>query len=91
MAEYWVTAVRLNEQSRITHLKVCLNDPNSSDLGDPVQTTVYEVAKAIVQGNRFYTTQKNDGMYERKARVSLYLHSWPDDSRRDNLDNLPLF
>lgn len=91
MTEYWVTAVRRHERTgRITHLKIFRNDPVEPVLQGPYLLSLNEVVAKILAGHTFYTaTPAGNGTYHRQAAVSVYLHSWPDDSVRDNLDSLP--
>lgn len=92
MAEYWVTRVRRSRAGRITRLEVCKNDPQSSNLGAGRDVSLHEAISAILNGDKFYTVvPAGQGTYRRGALVSPYLHSWPDDSWQDNLDNLPKF
>ena len=97
-ADYLISRVRFNEAD--THIvKVEVRADKDDKVGPPSEMSRQAVVDNIGKGYTFETIFENqDGSYKRGAKVMVitidgvrYIKTRADNTKKDNLDNLPRF
>jgi hypothetical protein len=96
-ADYIITAVRFN--STATHIEaVQIRADNGDSAGDASEATRTQIVNSIDSGTTYCTATVSDKKWHKGAAVKVvvidnqkFIKTKADNSKADNLDNLPTF
>jgi hypothetical protein len=96
-ADYAITRVRFNDKH--THIdRVKIREDKGDSLGDEEERARSQIVSAIDSGTTFVSAFENNGKWQKGQEVFVveihgerYMKTVRDDTKKDNVDNLPEF